>query len=252
MDTYLYHQFAAIERDHWWFRARREIVASVLRAALAPSRSRRILDIGCGTGGMLEMLTEFGNVCGADMSPLALAYCRARLGERVELRSGGLPDDLPAAVECDVVTAFDVIEHLDDDVAALKRIYQILPPGGLLVCTVPAFQFLWGPHDDLNQHRRRYTSQSLERSLKAAGFQIDRLTYFNTLLFPIVAGVRLIGRAFGGARRPPRSDFFMPPGWMNRILTLFFASEARILKLTPLPVGVSLMAICYKPSEVMG
>ncbi len=248
MDTYLYHQFAAIERDHWWFRARREIVASVLRTSLTPSQERRVLDIGCGTGGMLEMLTEFGNVCGVDMSPEALEYCRARLGERVELRLGGLPDNLPAAVECDVVTAFDVIEHLDDDIAALKSVYRVLPPGGVFVCTVPAFQFLWGPHDDLNQHRRRYTSGSLERRLKAAGFRIEKLTYFNSWLFPVVAGVRLARRAFGGAGRPPRSDFFMPPRWVNQALTYLFTSEAQVLKLTSLPIGVSLIAVCHRAS----
>src|SRR5262249_43598935 len=103
MDTYLYHQFAEIERDHWWFRARREITAAVLQQRLATCPGRRILDVGCGTGGMLEMLTRFGSVCGLDMSPEAIAYCRSRLGEEVELRVGQLPNDLPATQAWDLV-----------------------------------------------------------------------------------------------------------------------------------------------------
>jgi len=251
VDILLYHQFADIERDHWWFSARRAIVAGVLRRRLSGSPDgRRILDVGCGTGGMLEMLTEFGALtCGMDMSPEALACCRKRgLGAKVELRQGSLPEDLPQDAAWNVVTAFDVIEHLDDDAATLRAVFQTLSAGGLFVCTVPAFSFLWGPHDDLNHHRRRYTGRLLRRRLEEAGFRIERLTYFNVWLFPAVAAVRMARRVIsGGKARPPRSDLFMPPAPINALLTRLFASEALVLPHVSFPVGVSLLALCRKP-----
>lgn len=247
MDATLYDQFAALERDHWWFRARRDIVAQVISRYLGDQSSHQILDVGCGTGGMLGMLTRFGNVTGLDMSPEAVDYCRRELGSRVELRVGGIPDDLPAGVQWDLVTAFDVIEHIEDDRDALRGIYQAVRPGGRFVCTVPAFQFLWGPHDNLNHHFRRYVAPQLRSRLTEAGFRIEFLSYYNSWLFPLVAAVRVLKRLRPGTAQEAYSDITMPSRITNRVLTGVFGSEALLLPRISFPVGVSLLAVCRRP-----
>ena len=248
MDSSLHQQFQQLERNHWWFQARRHIVASVLRNYLAESGrpQRRIFDAGCGTGEMTDMLREFGTVAGIDSSPEAVRACRERFGDAVDVRVGELPDDLPPPGEVDLVTAFDVLEHLDDDMGALERIHRVLPEGGALAVTVPAFQFLWGPHDVINAHRRRYTRRELRRRLEAVGFVVDRITYFNTWLFPPVALVRGL-RRLSRHSQEPRSDFTFPHPFLNRLLQRVFASEAALLRRASLPVGVSILSLCRKP-----
>jgi SAM-dependent methyltransferase len=250
MDAALHHQFAEIERDHWWFQARRDIVASVLRRRLGPGAPRRIFDAGCGTGEMLEMLTEFGRVSAVDLSEDAVRSCRGRFGDEVEVGQGGIPADLPGPGQVDMVTAFDVLEHIDDDAGALAAIQAVLPPGGVLALTVPAFAFLWGPHDVLSQHRRRYTRPRLRRLLEDAGFAVDRISYFNTLLFPAVAAVRGFRRLRPGRKEEARSDFTMPPPLVNTVLRRVFAAEAGFLRVASLPVGVSILAVARKPAPL--
>jgi SAM-dependent methyltransferase len=244
MEDVLYDQHAALEHQHWWFQGRRQIVADVLRGRLGSSdaAARSILDVGSGTGEMLDMLCEFGAVRGIDMSPRAVAYCHERFGTTIDVRVGRLPDDLAPA---DVITAFDVIEHLADDEEALRRIRAVLPPDGVFVCTVPAFQFLWSAHDELNHHQRRYGRRELRRRLQSAGFHIERLTYFNTMLFPAAAGVRLLRRRTSDARTQEMS---LPPRWANRFLLQLFKSESRIVRTLSLPFGLSLLAVCT-PSD---
>lgn len=244
MEATLQHQFAEIGRTHWWFQGRRRVVASVMRAELArpAGRDLSILDVGCGTGEMTDMLAEFGTVTAIDGSEDAVEHCRARFGAGLDVRVGTIPADLPPAGSSDVVTAFDVIEHLDDDAEALRCLHRVLRPGGTLVVTVPAFAFLWGPHDVISHHRRRYSAPQLRARLEEAGFSVERLTYFNTLLFPAVAAVRLARRIVG--EQPGHSDFRTLPPALNRALTSLFGFEALLLARWPLPVGVSLLAVC--------
>lgn len=245
MDPSLHHQFADIERSHWWFQGRRRIVASVLRRHLGPpeATARGVLDVGCGTGEMVDMLREFGSVTALDAAPEAVAYCRARFGDQVDVRLGDVPQSVVGLGGYGLVSAFDVIEHLDDDGGALRCFVDALAPGGTLVVTVPAFGFLWGPHDELNGHRRRYTPRQLRAVLSSAGLVVDRVSCFNTWLFPVVAGVRAVRRH----RSPePRSDFHMPPPIINRLLLRLMASEARVLGAVSLPVGVSILAVAHR------
>ncbi len=245
MDHALYDEFAEVGDDHWWFRGRRHIVGSVLAAELGePSASLRVFEVGCGTGAMLDILAPHGAVGAIDMSPEAVAYCHERHPGLADVRVGQIPDDLPAPESVDVIAAFDVMEHLDDDVEALARIRQALRPGGRFVCTVPAFQFLWSAHDEINHHKRRYRARMLRARLVEAGFIVDRLTYFNSWLFPVAVAVRLASRIRGG---PARSDLAMPPAWLNELLTRLFSSEARVLRKRSLPVGVSLLAVGRRP-----
>ncbi|MDQ2724090.1 MAG: class I SAM-dependent methyltransferase [Actinomycetota bacterium] len=245
MDPSLHHQYADIERRHWWFQGRRRIVASVLRRHLGPpgGTARSVLDVGCGTGEMVDMLRQFGTVTALDGAPEAVAYCRRRFGDQVDVRMGGVPESVAGMSGFDLVSAFDVIEHLDDDRGALRTLRDALVPGGTLAVTVPAFMCLWGPHDELNGHRRRYTPRELREALVAAGLVVDRVSCFNTWLFPVVAGVRAVRRR----RSPePRSDFHMPPPIVNRMLVALLASEAPVVGAVSLPVGVSVLALAHR------
>lgn len=249
MDRSLHLQFAEIEGEHWWFQGRRRVVASVLRRHLgagAGRRERRIFDVGCGTGEMVDMLREFGDVSAIDSSQDAVQRCRERFGGHVQVDVGWLPDDLPAPGSVDMVTAFDVLEHLDDDLDALRRVHGALLPNGVLVVTVPAFQFLWGPHDVLSHHRRRYTRAQLRHRLEEAGFWVERISYFNTVLFPAVAAVRLARRVRRRRAEPAASDFAMPSRLVNRLLLALMSSEAFLLRGGSLPLGVSIVAVATK------
>jgi SAM-dependent methyltransferase len=205
-------------------------------------RDIRIFDVGCGAGEMLDILTAYGRVGAIDMSDKAVSYCRDRLGDAVDVNVGRIPDDLPPAGSMDLITAFDVIEHIDDDVGALKAIHNALRPGGLFVCTVPAFQFLWSHHDEVNHHKRRYRAPLLRERLENAGYRIDHLSYFNTWLFPVAAAARLAQRVRPSAD-DSGSDLSMPPGPVNEILTRLFASERHVVRRHRLPFGVSLVAV---------
>ena len=250
MDAALHHQFAEVEREHWWFQGRRQVMAEVLRAELSDLRLHlgrvpRILDAGCGTGEMVDMLRELGEVTAFDPSAEAVRYCRQRFGAGVPVAVGRLPEDLPPPGTVDVVTAFDVLEHLDDDLGALRAVHAVLPRGGVLAVTVPAFPFLWGPHDVVNDHRRRYRRGQLRSRLEAAGFTVERLSYFNTWLFPVAAVLRPL-RRLGGRAGPARSEMAMPRPGLNRLLRAVFTSEARLVRRVSLPVGVSLLAVARK------
>lgn len=246
MDSAVYEELAAVEGTHWWFQARRRILRDVVGRYRPPAGvAAAIVDVGCGTGEMLDMLREFGPVTGLDASPIAVGHCRERFGDAVDVRLGRIPDDLPPGAG--LVTAFDVVEHLEDDADALAAIRASLAPGGRFICTVPAFGFLWSDHDVSHHHYRRYTRSMLRRRLEDAGFAVERLTYFNTVLFPAVAAVRLLQRLRPG--RGGGSDAGLPSPTVNRVLLRVFSAERRILRLTSLPVGISLLAVCRRATD---
>jgi SAM-dependent methyltransferase len=240
VDSALYEEFAAVEREHWWFQGRRAIVADVLERWLPPP-PLRILDIGCGTGEMLDMLTHFGDVLAMDSSPAAVAFCHERFGTTAEVVQGYVPDDLPTGELFDVVSAFDVIEHLDDDRVALRRLRSLTAPGGMIVVTVPAFQFLWSAHDVRNHHRRRYTRPELRARLLEAGYEVPLISYFNTFLFPPAALGRLLQRLRRVDHTP--ATFSLPSSPANAGLKRVFAAERFVLRRGRFPFGVSILAI---------
>lgn len=245
MEERFYAEYAEIQDRHWWFAGRRRIVASVLGEAL-PARlsgSTRILDVGCGTGVMLEELRRFGEVVGVDSEPAAVAFCRRRGEDRVELATGA---ELPFSdAAFDVVTLLDVIEHIDEEETMLAEVRRVLAPSGVLLVTVPAYTWMWGPQDEISHHRRRYTRRRLLDSLSRAGFQTSRSSYFNTLLLPPIAAIRLARRLFP-APEELRSDFELnQPGRLNSALTRVFGWEARLLQRVNFPFGVSILALAH-------
>jgi len=158
------------DRAHWWFQGRRAILLAEL-ARLLPGGGRRVAEIGCGSGGLLEALAGLGTAVGVEMDPALREIARAR---GLDVRAGSLPDDIPLeAGRWDAACLFDVLEHVTDEAGALRACRRLLAPGGRLVVTVPAYAWLWSRHDELLGHRRRYTAGSLRSVVEAAGFAVD-------------------------------------------------------------------------------
>jgi SAM-dependent methyltransferase len=247
MDPQLFAMFRALEERHWWFVARREILFA-LATSLAPARAS-LLDIGCGTGFFLAKAKEHFAVTGLDPSPIALGLCRDLGLDCVLL---GTATDLSTVGEqrFDIVTLLDVIEHVDDDVAALQAAAGALRPDGRVIVTVPAFQFLWSAHDDVNQHKRRYTTSGLGAAMRRAGLIPIYLTYFNCYLFPIAFGERLAKRALGIDKG---ADLSLPPTIVNAAMQrIFLAERSRIRSFRTFPVGLSVIAVGRKEGRGSG
>jgi len=247
VDASLYQQMRDLEDRHWWFVGRRAIVSSLLRNSALP-KDARILDLGCGTGGNLAMLAKFGEVIGAELDESAAALARER--DVAPIVRGKLPNDLPLdAGAFDCVTLLDVLEHIEDDRATLETVNTLLAPEGLLLITVPAFHFLWGPHDEAHHHQRRYRAKGLRRLLKDTGYEITTLSYCNTWLFPVAALVRLLRRYFPGGGAG--AELSLPPAPVNALLAAIFSSERYLLRCglkNGLPFGVSLVVLAKKLS----
>ena len=248
MDPRLVTQHAELAETHWWLVGRRRIIVDVLeRRVRELPQVRRLLDVGCGAGSMIPAMSRHGDVSAVDVSAAAIEHVR-RHHPDVTTAVGGLPDVVRSLDgPFDVVTALDVIEHITDDVGALRAISDVMAPGALLICTVPALPLLWGPHDELNQHKRRYTRRRLVRALEDAGFEVAWASYFNFLLFPVIAGVRVVRRLLhrdGVAA----SDLDTDVGRLNGPLTRLFGAERYLLRRTRLPIGVSLIAVAHRPA----
>ena len=199
--------------------------------------------MGCGTGGNLSLLRKFGSVAALEPDDDARRVAGGK--GAFDIRPGSLPDRIPFEREAfDLVAAFDVIEHVDDDTASLKAMSDRLRPGGWLLATVPAFQFLWSSHDERHHHKRRYVRSDLIRRITDAGLTPVRATYFNTLLFPLVAGIRLVRKALGR----DSNDEVLPSSGVNRALTAVFAAERHLIGRVPMPAGVSLLILARKPA----
>ena len=243
MQQDFYSEYSEIEDTHWWFRGRREIFTRLL--APFEHRALRILDIGFGTGAMLTFLARYGHVIGMDMSADAIRFARTRCDCPMVL--GDITQVPVASASVDLVTAFDIIEHVPHDGAAFAELARVCRPGGHMLATVPAFQFLWGNQDVVSHHQRRYTLAELETHVRKAGFVPRRLSYFNALLFPAVAAVRVARRLRGQPRGEVKSDFTMTkPGLVNDTLARVFAAEGRWLARWRLPVGVSVVCLAER------
>jgi SAM-dependent methyltransferase len=240
-----YEVEAQVERDHWWFRGRRRLLARLIdKLEPALPAGARVLDVGCGTGANGPVLAEAGRTAyGIDMSPVPLGL--AGTGERGHAaRLRGDAGHLPFADKSfDMVVALDVLEHIADDAAAAGELLRVLRPGGVLIAFVPALQWLWGLQDDVSHHLRRYHRPQFGALLGAAGFSVERLTYFNTLLLPPIAAAR-----FAMKVRPPAiaSENQVGGPLANRILGQIFALETPWLSRFDLPIGVSLAAVARR------
>jgi SAM-dependent methyltransferase len=246
MDSELYDVIRRVETTHWWYAGRRAVVFDQLVRLLPRSGSPRLLDIGCGTGFNLEQVRALGvrDAVGLDLSAKALTFCRER--GLANLVRGDAARPPFADRTFDIVLALDLIEHVEDDRAALSGLWRVLKPGGRLIVFTPAFQFLWSAQDRVSHHFRRYTARELKSKLITAGYTVDKLSYANTLLFPVVWGGRALLR-LSGRSDDVSSENELHPQWTNRMLAGVFAAERPLLRLMNFPFGVSLLAVAARP-----
>ncbi len=239
MEQVIYEDMHRLERTHWWFRARREILASVVRHHVRPGAS--ILDVGCGTGFVLEELRKDYDVHGIDDAEIAVRFCHEKGLDFVE--RGVLGQSPLSRPSFDLIMFLDVIEHIDDDVGVLRAARELLAPGGSVLIAVPAFQALWSEHDVVHHHKRRYSRSSLDRTIRAAGLASRWTSFYNSLLFPAIFAARMVGRLRGGSASDADA---VPAGPVNELLYRTFRAEQGLLSRLRLPLGVSLLCIAQR------
>jgi SAM-dependent methyltransferase len=248
MDQRLMKAMLEVDEHHWWYRGRRRIIRAELDRLALPVGAA-VLDAGCGSGRTLEELAPYGEVRGIELDPEAAEVARGR-GYEVEI---GRLEELPWGDDTfDLITCLDVIEHTPDDRATLRELRRVCQPGGWLLVTVPAYQALWSLHDDANHHYRRYSRSGLRFAAVAAGWLVQRMTSFNTVLLAPAAAVRV-------AQRRRRNDgtytpeLRLGPDWLNTALERPLQLEASWLRRGgTLPAGLSLLAVMRNPPAAPG
>lgn len=226
---------ASAERDHWWFRGRRAFVQTAIEQLALPIGAR-VLDAGCGSGGNLQLLSRFGTVYGFEYDAQAMELAKALNIGSVE--QGSLPQAIPfGATVFDLIGLFDVLEHLEHPVESLSALRDRLTPGGAVLLTVPANPWLWGPHDEVHNHFRRYTAASLSEHLEGAGLRVEYLSYFNSLLLPLAMLQRAKERLFGYS-----VEELSPAKAVNDLLFRIWRIERHWIPNRRAPFGLSLLA----------
>jgi SAM-dependent methyltransferase len=239
MDRATYGRMAEIQDRHWWYEGRRRILRSLI-ARLGFKEGARILEVGCGPGANLKMLTEFGTVTGVEPDDFSVGHARVVSGCRVE--KGTLPDSLGVSGPFDLVCAFDVIEHVEEDLQSLQALRRVMEEDGYALFTVPAYRFLWSHHDVVNHHKRRYTKGRFARLLRQAGYEIGYISYYNTALLPAVIATRFLKKLL---RIKDKPDEVLPgQSFLNTALCRIFSSERFLLGHVALPAGISIVAVC--------
>ena len=238
MDRVVYDQMAALDNRHWWYVARRKVLTELIRRRAMPPAGARLLEIGCGTGHNLQMLAQFGAVDALEVDETARTLAEKRLGKPIF--SAPLPDltGVPDG-QYDLVAAFDVVEHIEDDRAAVKSVARLLKPGGKFIATVPAHQWMWSAHDVVNHHQRRYSKAGLKALIEGSPLKLETIGYLNSLLFPVAVAERL----FSKMRGKDDADLSLPPEPLNQALERVFAAERALVGRVPLPPGLSLFAV---------
>jgi SAM-dependent methyltransferase len=235
-------RLAQSDQTSWWVRGRRDLVRAVLESQLNGAANGTVGDLGCGAGGMADVLRAHGEVVGIDISPLAVAVCRTRGYRNLAI---GTLEGMPLRGDAlDLAGITDVLEHVEDDGRVLRECFRVLKPGGTLLITVPALSWLYSEHDRALGHVRRYSRGEIRRLLEACGFQVVRVTYFNALLLPVAVAVRLISAVRRDARpQADPLDLANPWNWLAyRVLLL----ERSLIRVMDLPLGLSLLCVAHK------
>lgn len=245
MEPTEYRTIFSVEDRHWWYVGMQRITLALLDETYGRRNDLRILDAGSGTGAAMRYLSRFGPVTGIDFSPLAVGFCRERGLERLGQASvTALPF---AGGSFDLVTSFDVLYHraVGDYHDALREFNRVLRPGGRLLLRLPAYDRLRGRHDTVIHTARRFSAASLDSSLRETGFAVERLTYANTLLFPLALAKRLLEPLLPAAG-PEQSDIAPNPPWLDDALAAVLGLEARRLRRRDLPFGLTVVALARK------
>lgn len=240
MKKYLYEDLFLLEESHWWHISKRKIVRSLIEKYRL-SKNPKILDIGCGTGKNIEELQDLGEIYGLDTSKEALDFCRKRGLNNLIL--GSAEKTTLKNATFDIITLLDVLEHTDDN-KALNETFRILKKGGIIVITVPAFNWLWSNWDVVLHHKRRYTTDTLSQILKKNGFEIKKISYMYSFLILPVFVIRKIKSKF--SNESYSSDFKLSSPAINFILGAISKLESLLIFSTSVPFGTSIVAVAKK------
>ena len=243
MRDYTYEILYESEEEHWWLASRRRMVVDWVMHRYPGRHDLRILDVGCGTGMMLVEMARLGQAQGIDASDEALGFCHQR--GLTAVQKGNVLQLPFADGSFDVLTGVDILEHIDDDVAALREWRRVLKPGGRLFLFVPAHRWLWSLQDEISGHRRRYTAPVLKRAVEEAGLVVERQSYVSTYLFLVI----IVGRIWLKALRrfrEVRTENTLHPSWSNGMLRRVFSAEIPLLRRVNFPFGASLLCVAQK------
>ena len=236
-------KMSSLEKTYWWHVGKTKIVAELIRPIIGNFQNPKILDVGCGTGSLTKSLTPFGDVYGFDISETAVYFCRQQGLYNIKV---GDINNLPYEDNfAEIIVCSDMLEHVDDDIHALKELYRVLKPNGRLVITVPAHKFLWSVHDEALSHRRRYTKRELNYKLKSTGFVVERDTYSVAFLFPAIFLYRT-WQVFFTPYDLPKTSYVILPNFLNQFFLRTIELEAFLMRYIRIPMGVSINSVVKK------
>jgi len=242
MDRKNYEAEISLEKYHWWYVTRRLILKSICDNYIKSKKKLRILEIGCGSGGNLDFLSQYGEVHAMETDDFAIKNAKSK--KICEVRKGMLPNNIPYDKSFDIICLFDVLEHIQDDKLSLQAIDKYLNNNGKIILTVPAYMFLWSGHDEASHHKRRYTKSQIRTLLDSTGFKKCYGSYYFSILFIVLAPIRLIQRFF--KNNNANHDIRKENRFLNYLLIKLFSIESKILRYFPLPFGVSIVTIASK------
>src|SRR3989344_5799721 len=245
MNSLEIHKLADMEDRYWWHIGKKHLITSIIKHHFKNRTDLKVLELGCGTGGMLETLTKFGKVTGFDISPAAVGYCQAKGFDTVRVQDISTLDIAGEQTGYDSILALDVLEHIQDDVLAMRKVRALLADGGLFFVNVPAHKFLWSEHDEALEHKRRYHRVELIKKLTDAGFAIVSNSYFVSLISPIIILYRIWGNVFGKSAYP-KTSYVLLPDKLNELFVYLLKLEAILLLKMRIPFGVTLNVVAKK------
>jgi len=243
MQKFVYKKIVELEKNNWWFKGRRKIIISFMQKFFRNQKKIKILDVGCGAGSVVDLLSPFGEVVGIDNYRPLVKYCQSQNKMVIH----GDVNHLPFRnYSFDLVVALELLEHVKKDVSALKEIYRVLNKKGYLFLSVPAFKFLWGSHDLAANHYRRYLKKEINEKLIKAGFCIVKITYMNFFLFPLIAIFRVFKGKFSKLDPHLDSEYFSKLSLLSSFFSSILKIEGALFPLLNFPFGVTLICVAKK------
>jgi len=242
MNSVEINKMAELETDYWWHRGKVFLIQNLIEKYFPQNKDLKILEVGCGTGGLTKHLTNYGDVTGFDISEDAVSYCKSSGLTNIFVQDLNVFDPKPYENTYDLVLALDVLEHIQDDVGAMKKISVILKKDGLFFINVPAHKFLWSEHDEALEHKRRYHSLELLKKLYDSNYEVLNKSHFVFVVSPIIILYRFWGNLFGKSAYP-KTSYVILPKKINNFMVKILELETHVMKKISLPFGVTLNAI---------